>query len=142
MRYLICLLFCAFYFQPANAELYKWVDDQGITYYSDKPSNQQKTTKVDASKFSVIPTKPETRAKRVVMYSVESCGYCTMASLWMAENKIAFIDYDIDKNMKAREEYRQLGKQVTPVIKLGDKVTTGFSETTKQAIKAYIATLD
>jgi len=57
---------------------------------------------------------------------------------WMTENRIAFVDYDIDKNLKARNQYRKLGKKVTPVIQLGDTVIAGFGESTKQQIKAFM----
>lgn len=42
----------------ANAEIYRWVDDEGVVHYSDKPAKDAKT--VDLPEPTVVPaTKPQ-----------------------------------------------------------------------------------
>ena len=139
MKYLfISLLFSSLCYQTASAELYKWVDAQGRTHYSDKAADKQKFKKLDNANISTVKSPTANKPKQVVMYSVESCSYCRLAARWMTKNNIAFVDYDIDKNLRAREEYRKMGKKVTPVIKLGNTIITGFGKNTKKQIKEFI----
>jgi hypothetical protein len=48
---------------PASAQLYKWVDDKGVTNYgSTPPANARSVEKVDESRVTTVPgLKPEER---------------------------------------------------------------------------------
>lgn len=64
----------------------------------------------------------------IVMYSTTWCGVCKRARKYFEENRIAFTEYDVDKNTQARNEYLLLNpRRSVPTIKVGDEVVVGFS---------------
>lgn len=129
-----------------SAEIYKWVDENGRVHFSDRKAKGQTVEVVpikvnslktvtyssastrssvadnSASTQNAFPTK-----KNVIMYSASWCGYCAKARKYFSENNIAFTEYDIEKNRKAREEYDALGAKGVPVILVGRKRMNGFS---------------
>jgi glutaredoxin-like YruB-family protein len=78
------------------------------------------------------PTNQEVQAARsgvaVVMYSTAWCGVCKRARKYFEDNRIAFVEYDVDKNVQARNEYLLLNpRRSVPTIKVGNEVVVGFS---------------
>ena len=124
----------------ASAGMYKWVDANGKTHYSDRPpakNVQQKSISaetysdvevraIDASIFQ-YESKDAAGNKRVVMYSAEWCGVCKKAKAYFDANDIAFSELDIDKSAKARRDYEKLGARGVPVILVGKQRMNGFS---------------
>lgn len=79
----------------------------------------------------------------VTIYSAEWCGACKQAKAWMKQNKIAFVERDVEKDPKALDDlradaqragvpYSSLARKV-PVIVVGDKVMSGFDPGAIQA---------
>lgn len=65
----------------------------------------------------------------VVMYSTTWCGVCKRARNYFEQERISFVEYDVDKNASARAEYLALNpRRSVPTIKVGDEVIVGFSE--------------
>ncbi|BFM18675.1 glutaredoxin domain-containing protein [Maricurvus nonylphenolicus] len=135
MKYIasILLLVCA----TATAEIYKWVDKNGKTHFSDKkPAHleaEEVKLRVNSFKhvsYEVLGPEEEKPAKtrdEVVMYSTEWCGYCKKARNYFQKNNIPFKEYDIEKSSKAKKEYDSLGGRGVPLIKYGKKLMNGFS---------------
>ena len=125
------ILFIILFSNVSYAEIYKWVDSSGRTQFSDqKPKkikaeeleleiNTYTSVSYDKSIFDVGP--------KVVMYSTNSCGYCKKARKYFKKNNIAFTDYNIQKNAKAKSEYKKMGARGVPVILVGNKRLNGFS---------------
>ena len=131
---------------PLNAELYKWVDEKGVTNYSDvKPENkktQEITIKQPSRKTNNITTedkpllhdtqtkkKPlKSKNKNLIMYSASWCGYCKKARAYFTKNNIRFKEYDIEKNSTAKRKYKKLGGSGVPLIVMGDNKMQGFNE--------------
>ena len=117
----------------SHAEIYKWVDENGKIHFGDnKPEtmkaekisleiNTYKQVLIDNSIYDVGP-------KKVVMYSTTWCGYCKKARKYFAANNIPFIEYDIEKNKRAKVRYDKMGAKGVPVILVGKKRMSGFSE--------------
>jgi glutaredoxin-like YruB-family protein len=64
----------------------------------------------------------------VVMYSTAWCGVCKRARKYFEENRIAFDEHDVDRDVAARAEYLKLNpRRSVPTIKIGDEVVVGFS---------------
>ncbi|MFT5419606.1 MAG: glutaredoxin-like YruB-family protein [Candidatus Endobugula sp.] len=61
------------------------------------------------------------------MYSTAWCGYCKKARKYFTSKGIAFIEYDIEKNARAKRDYDALGGKGVPVILVGKKRMNGFS---------------
>ncbi len=126
---LLLLLLCMV---NVNAEIYKWTDEKGKIHFSDKKPAELKSEKLqlrintyesisyEASIFNV--------GKKVVLYSTDWCGYCKKAKKYFARKGISFTEYDIEKNAKARRQYKKMGAKGVPVILVGNKRMNGFNE--------------
>lgn len=70
----------------------------------------------------------------VVMYSTDWCGVCKRARKYFEEQGIRFTEYDVDRNMQARNEYMLLNpRRSVPTIKIGNEVIVGFSPAAVEA---------
>lgn len=126
-----------------QADVYKWVDESGRVHYGDKPSKREKANaeKIDAkiSSYSSVTyslgegraenNKPPKSNQRVIMYSTAWCGYCKKARKYFKAKGIRFVEYDIEKNARAKQDYDALGGRGVPVILVGKQRMNGFSET-------------
>jgi glutaredoxin-like YruB-family protein len=64
----------------------------------------------------------------VVMYATAWCGVCKRAREYFRQQAIPFVEYDVDRDPRAREEYLRLNpRRSVPTIKIGDDVIVGFS---------------
>jgi glutaredoxin len=132
---------------PTNAELYKWVDKNGVINYSDvKPENHASQQIIideqpaEKSKSKVTKFKPfftsnnvkdsplKSKNKKLVMYSASWCGYCKKARGFFYDNNINFKEYDIETNSIAKRKYKKLGGSGVPLIVMGSKKMQGFNE--------------
>lgn len=68
------------------------------------------------------------------MYSTSWCGYCKKAKQYFKKNNITFTEYNIEKNAKAKREYKKMGATGVPVILVGKKRMNGFSQKGFEAI--------
>ena len=121
----------------AMAEIYKWLDENGRTHYGDSPTQSVAAEPVvleinsyDSVTYDEIDYyEPKLRPQRskVTMYSTQWCGYCKKARDYFQENNIAFVEYDIEDNDKARQDYKALGGRGVPLIVVGKKAMSGFT---------------
>lgn len=126
----------------AQAEMYKWVDEQGRTHYGDRPPADRQTEEIEGSISSYTGSSVEPlpegffdhlkkarqpKRKSVVMYSAEWCGVCKRAKAYFQKNKIPFTEHDIDKSEKARKDYEKLNGRGVPIILVGKQRMNGFS---------------
>lgn len=122
------------------AEIYKWIDGNGVTQYGDKPPAEQPTLEIRGriSSYTTPTVEPlpegfftpkakSGRGKRVVMYSAEWCGVCKRAKSYFKEKNIHYTEYDIDKSEKARSDYEKLNGRGVPIILIGKQRMNGFS---------------
>jgi glutaredoxin len=88
-------------------------------------------------RLSAIPTKRAAERKRaqqaskVVLYRTAWCGYCKRAAAYMHQQKIQFVERDIEVDDRSHAEYQRLGgKGSIPLIQFGDKTMMGFAQET------------
>ena len=118
-----------------NAEVFKWTDESGRTHYSDKVKDNQplQAIKAEVNIYKDVPINYEFSSdldrsgSKVVMYSTSWCGYCAKARQYFKSKGIAFKEYDIEKNKKAKRKYDRLGGQGVPLILVGKKSMRGFT---------------
>ena len=68
-------------------------------------------------------------AKNVVVYSTPTCPYCIRAKQFLAENKIAFENYDVAADQeKADEMVKKSGQMGVPVIDIDGEMIVGFDK--------------
>lgn len=118
------------------SEIYKWTDESGRVHYSDKTTTSRPVETIDVRINSyehvsyevVIDERPKRQNKRkVVMFSTSRCGYCKKAKKYFTDNNIPFVEYDIEKNKRAKARYDELGGKGVPVIIYGKRRMNGFS---------------
>jgi len=69
----------------------------------------------------------------VKVYSTPTCPYCNTAKDFLKENNIEFSEYDVSKDIEARNEMLEISGQMgVPVIIIDEEIIIGFN---KEAIK-------
>jgi len=121
---------------PSAAEIYKWTDEKGNVHFGDSPKDESKAEKVvvevnsyENVSYDKVEFYQGAESKRVTMYATSWCGYCKKARNYFRENGISYIEYDIEKDERAKRMYDLLGGKGVPVILVGKKRMNGFSET-------------
>ncbi|MCP4552756.1 MAG: DUF4124 domain-containing protein [Bacteroidetes bacterium] len=116
------------------AEIYKWTDEQGNVHFGDSPKDDVQAEKVvvevnsyEHITYDNVEFYQRSESKRVTMYSTSWCGYCKKARNYFKDNGIAYIEYDIEKDERAKRMYDALGATGVPVIIVGKKRMNGFS---------------
>ncbi len=66
--------------------------------------------------------------KNVVIYSSNTCGYCTMAKEYFNENKVEFTEKNVSTDLEARKDLMAKGFMGVPVIYVEDEVIQGFDK--------------
>jgi glutaredoxin len=133
-RTVILLLFttCHFLAQPAAAEIYRWVDENGKTHIADTPpvDSDAELVKLNIKSYTGADVSDSGVAvnDKVVMYSTSTCPYCIKAKRYFKKNNIPFEERDIGKNKSARREFKELDGRGVPLILVGDKQMRGFSQ--------------
>lgn len=128
----LLLILCLAVAGQAAAGIYRWVDDKGKVHFSDKPPHGQKseavTPRINTYKSVSYDSALVDTGSKVVMYSTAWCGYCKKARQYFKRKGIAFTEYDIEKNARAKAEYDRMGARGVPVILVGKRRMNGFSE--------------
>lgn len=66
---------------------------------------------------------------KVKIFTTPSCVYCKMAKEFFKNNKVAYEEKDVMKDMDARNEMIQKSGQMgVPVIDIDGKVIVGFDQ--------------
>ncbi len=124
---------------PALAEMYKWVDKNGVVHYSDTPPAtpekdvetietprySQPSPKSDSAKSRMggkkeLKSEPKKTvssrksilgqyANKVVIFTTSWCVHCKKAVAFLKSNGIRFKQYDLEKDGKAAEKMMALG---------------------------------
>lgn len=138
-KFSICLLIFMFA-ASIQAGMYKWVDEQGVTHYGDKPPADRETLEINGrissytspqvdklpEDFFGYPKAAPTNT-RVVMYSASWCSICKQAKTYFQQKHIPFKEYDVDTSQKGKKDFQKLGGEGVPVILVGNQRMNGFS---------------
>ncbi len=65
----------------------------------------------------------------VKIYSTPTCVYCKMAKEFFAKNNVAYQEFNVASDMRAREEMMNASHQLgVPVIIIDNQVIIGFDQ--------------
>jgi len=134
------VLFIVFVFVESSiADMYKWVDQNGVTHISDTPPHT-----ADNSKIETFPTEnrdnrsntadsvrqnPLVKEPKVELYTTSWCPWCKKAKAFFRSRGITFDEYDIEKDKKAANRKEQLdSKKGVPFAVINGKGVHGYSE--------------
>lgn len=121
-----------------NAQtLYKYVDENGVTHFSNRPINEKAKT-VEVKKLNTFGDKPKPSLKalerlpekkkvKVVMYGANECAKCEPARNYFASRHIQILEHNIDHEMRARLVYNRLKGQSVPLFLVDGELVRGFS---------------
>jgi glutaredoxin-like YruB-family protein len=131
--------------------IYKWVDDQGVTHYSDQaPEANQvvegavETRQGVAGSSPVSPPPPaktanppetmqppaarERKDVTVEIYTTSWCRYCRDAKNYFQSRGIVFKEYDIEKDRKAARRHKRYNPRGgVPVTVINGRPIVGFA---------------
>ncbi len=128
MKKILFLTVLFLYPAAAVSAIYKWTDESGKVRYGDKPegmASKEIEIKENVYQKPVIVSESE---EEVIMYSTSWCGYCKKARKYFINNKIPFVEYDIERDAKAKQRYKKFAGSGVPLILYDDKHMRGFSE--------------
>ena len=115
----------------AQAQLYKWVDENGRVHYSDQKQEgvQLQDVKGTVNSYEAVTYDESlfTHVDKVVIYTRPTCGYCNKAKLFFARNGIKYKEYKVESSAVAKKKYARLNATGVPVIFVGKKRMNGFS---------------
>lgn len=128
--YTLAISLCWVLSSPVLAQIYKWVDKNGVQHFSSQPPPKGAKSETVNIKYQRNQTTPDenskTGAKNVVMYSTEWCGVCKKAKRYFRKNNIKFVEHDIEKSFQAKLRFKKLGGSGVPLIQVGTKTMKGF----------------
>lgn len=119
-----------------QAEIYKWVNDQGAVHFSDRKPDAGSFEQIETGPINsyesvsigAAPEHPVVGSRRVTMYATSWCGYCRKARDYFRRKGIPYTEYDIEEDRRAKRRYDAMGATGVPVILVGDRRMNGFSE--------------
>lgn len=123
----------------SQAQIYTWTDENGRVHYGDKPTDDvnAKTVNIEVNSYTnvtyeftdfYVPNREgRSHNPKVIMYSTSWCGYCKKARNYFHENNISYVEYDIEKDEKAHQQYKNMGATGVPVILVGKRRMNGFN---------------
>lgn len=136
----ITIAFLALVFaSPAtNAEIYRWIDEDGRVHFSDQAPEAVDSETIDVrpqtyespsieALADVVADDINAHEDKVVMYSAEWCGVCKRARSFFLDRNIPFEEYDVENTAKGKRDYKKMGAKGVPVILVGSKRLNGFS---------------
>lgn len=137
------------------AELYYWIDANGVKHVSDTkpdtdaptletrqeaphtpepppqaaaPRTATTTESFDQEETKVAKPGNDKRNKDVVMYSTQRCGYCRQARKFFKTHGVQYTEYDVGTSKEALAKFKELKGEGVPLIYIGEQRIAGFNE--------------
>ncbi len=64
----------------------------------------------------------------VTVYSTNTCPYCDLAKNWLKENKVSFIEKNVQEDDDAAEEMiSKSGQTGVPVLDINGEILVGYN---------------
>lgn len=144
-RFYILILLLLLFAGTASAQIYKWVDENGVTHFSNRPpvaaeskENLELFPPYNSKPQSEPRSKPVTRTGKdvspipgptVELYTTSWCIYCKKARKFFQIRGISFTEYDIEKDKHAALRKKRLDtKNGVPFAVINGYRVHGYSE--------------
>jgi len=69
----------------------------------------------------------EIKHENVILYATSWCGYCKKTREFLTDNRIKYIEYDVEKSEEGRKQHEQLGGNGIPILDIKGTVIHGYS---------------
>jgi len=118
----------------ALSDVYKWVDEEGVTHFSDKKSAAPHATEsfrpepLNSFESTSVGEASSRFNNKVELYTTSWCPYCEKSREYFRDQGVAFKEYDIEKDASAAARKKRLGSRrgVPFAVVNGEKIQ-GYS---------------
>ena len=130
-----------------NAQIYKWVDENGNAHYSQFQGQTSGTVETIPLSQRYTPTRdtsirqPQAASRvassspaaareeaTVELFTTSWCGYCKKAREFFDARGVAFVEYDIEKDSAAAKRKQEIDNRPgVPLALVNGQVIHGFS---------------
>jgi len=141
--------------EKSIADMYKWVDENGVVHFSDTPPDDADNSDIDtlptystpenngypqednskesrenrSSPTDSLQKKIRLKKPKVELYSRSRCPWCKRAKAFFRSRGIVFLEYDIEKDKAAARRKAQLDSQKgVPFAVINGKGIHGYNE--------------
>ncbi len=76
--------------------------------------------------FSPPPDFSAMHPEGVVLYATSWCGYCRLTREFFVDNKIPFVEYDIETSEEGKAQYNRLRGNGIPLVVIHGNVIGGY----------------
>ena len=154
----LVIFMAAVFVDRSLADMYKWIDENGISHFSDAPPDDtghsgietlpayttpenngypqdNHSTENESMDNSLNPADtaqiyPSAITPKVELYTTSWCPWCKKAKAFFRSRGIAFIEYDIEKDKEAARRKARLDRQQgVPFAVINGKGVNGYNET-------------
>lgn len=66
-------------------------------------------------------------AGKVILYGTTWCGYCKKTRAFLAENNIAYTEFDIESSAEGKQRYDAIQGYGVPVLEVNNTVIRGYA---------------
>lgn len=113
-------------------KVYKWVDADGHTQFSDHAPDAVQAKEVTIPTFTgpteLASTPGKAGGREIKLYTTARCGYCKRARAYLANRGLAYTEYDVETSSVGRADYIRLKGRGVPIIFVGEQRMDGYTE--------------
>ena len=134
------LLFVALFFifcGTAQADFYKWEDENGSIHITDYPPPAKSGKKIQVHNYDSTVQEEEQGISKdapkkdpdIVLYTKNSCSDCDKAREFLKLKKVSFTEYNTDTNKEAAKKRKPIDdSDDAPFAIINNNQVYGFSE--------------
>jgi glutaredoxin len=125
----LLLFFCT----SAQADFYKWEDENGNVQITDYPppikGKKVKIHKFDPSEEQETPKEGQKKEPDVILFTKDSCNDCNKAREFLKSKNILFTEYNIETDKEAAKRRKAIdNSEDVPLAIIDRNQIYGFSE--------------
>jgi glutaredoxin len=132
LRLAIC---CLLFVTSVQAQMYRWVDDDGVIHFSDKPpptkylpkQHDVRETEHDAAGLGYALSKAQ-KSFPVTLYTGKDCAPCENGRAMLKKRGIPFVEKTVSTNDDIAKLKEAGGGRELPFLRVGYQSSTGFIE--------------
>lgn len=105
-----------------------------MTQFSDSPAPNADRVHVKPLNVYEAPAQQQatgqaaTNQPKVIMYGAQWCGVCKRARAYFHRNKIRYVEYDVEKSARGKNDYRRMKGSGVPIFLVDGRRVDGFTE--------------
>ncbi len=124
-----------------DAQVYKWVDDDGNIRYQDFPPPEEvdyEEREYDTERKAGVNAEEQDADARldaavasspISLYSIPECEVCDLTRLYLESLSVPFTEKEVHEDPAVQQELKERsGELLVPTVIIGDKIIDGYSK--------------